>query len=521
MVLVTILATILLAGYWWTLYNTTTQQFAVPFINNHVPFNFYRNVLLPDIGMSVLIYLSYLFVNIFTISRLLSPQKFETGRLKISMSPKAKLSFQEIVRKALQKYLWLIIQILLITFLLGTALNVAIYYKHEWQFHYPGFSIFFNKNNPNSQIDIFSAYVAVLFIIFLYALYAGVREIVIHFIEISGSRRAYRTLICNQVTVFLVIYITLPFFAAVFHLVHEGGIIAAYFSFIIPVFLVFMSNTYWLFPLKGEDSILRSPIVVRLLLSTFLCTLPFVLSPFHEGFLFAFLTCWAIQLFIVTPLTWLFYQLRKDKILQLRGVEKALVKSKTDLQFLRSQINPHFLFNVLNTLYGTALQENAERTAGGIQKLGDMMRFMLHENNLDFIQMDREIEYLKNYISLQKLRTQSSPEISIEDNIDEQYCNHKIAPMLLIPFVENAFKHGISLKERSWIKINLNCNEKEILFEVRNSMHPPQDTNPEEESSGIGFNNVLERLKLIYPHKYQISVNGNGKEFFVQLAIQP
>jgi LytS/YehU family sensor histidine kinase len=251
-----------------------------------------------------------------------------------------------------------------------------------------------------------------------------------------------------------------------------------------------------------------------------LCTIPYILSPFHEGFLFSFFTCWAIQLFVVTPVTWLLYQLQKDKILQLRGVEKALARSRTDLQFLRSQVNPHFLFNTLNTLYGTALQENAEHTAAGIQKLGDMMRFMLHENNLAFIRMDREIEYLKNYISLQKLRTQSSPEISIEDNIQEQNCNHKIAPMLLIPFVENAFKHGISLKERSWIKIDLSCNEKEIHFEVRNSMHSRQENDPENERSGIGFKNVLERLKLIYPGKHRISFNGDGKEFFVQLAIE-
>ena len=119
--------------------------------------------------------------------------------------------------------------------------------------------------------------------------------------------------------------------------------------------------------------------------------------------------------------------------MQLRIVEKELVKSKADIQFLRSQINPHFLFNVLNTLYGTALQENAERTAEGIQRLGDMMRFMLHENNLDFIRMNKEVEYLRNYIALQKLRTQSSPDIIIEDNINEQNCNYQIAPMLLIP----------------------------------------------------------------------------------------
>jgi LytS/YehU family sensor histidine kinase len=172
-------------------------------------------------------------------------------------------------------------------------------------------------------------------------------------------------------------------------------------------------------------------------------------------------------------------------------------------------------------LYGTALQENAERTASGIQKLGDMMRFMLHENHLELIQMSKEIEYLRNYVALQKLRTQSSSEIIIEENISDQNCNHKIAPMLLIPLVENAFKHGISLKEKSWIQINLECDEKNILFEVRNSMHPRRDNDPEEGKSGIGFKNVLERLKLIYGSKFQISVNGDGKEFFVQLSIQP
>jgi LytS/YehU family sensor histidine kinase len=234
-----------------------------------------------------------------------------------------------------------------------------------------------------------------------------------------------------------------------------------------------------------------------------------------------FIIGWATQLLVVTPVTWLVYQQKKDKILALVGAQKALVKSTADLQFLRSQINPHFLFNVLNTLYGTALQEKADRTATGIQQLGDMMRFMLHENNLDRIDMNREIDYLNNYIALQKLRTQSSPEIIIEDNISEQNCHHKIAPMLLIPFVENAFKHGISLTEKSWIKINLACNEKEIIFSVRNSMHSRQQDDPEKEKSGIGFKNVLQRLKLIYPGKHTITANGDGEEFFVQLSIQP
>ena len=93
--------------------------------------------------------------------------------------------------------------------------------------------------------------------------------------------------------------------------------------------------------------------------------------------------------------------------------------------------------------------------------------------------------------------------------------------MLLIPLVENAFKHGISLKERSWIKIHLECTATKIVFEVRNSMHEKNNSDPEKERSGIGFRNVMERLKLIYPGKFNASVNGDGKEFFVQLSIQP
>jgi LytS/YehU family sensor histidine kinase len=190
------------------------------------------------------------------------------------------------------------------------------------------------------------------------------------------------------------------------------------------------------------------------------------------------------------------------------------------LQFLRSQINPHFLFNALNTLYGTALKENAEQTAEGIQKLGDMMRFMLHENNLDFIPMYKEIEYLKNYIVLQKLRIQSSPGILIEDNIDEARCNRNIAPMLLIPFVENAFKHGISLKEKSWITIKLECTNAIICFEVRNSIHKRFEADTEKDKSGIGLKNVAERLKLLYPARHELNVSEDKNEFIAKLIIK-
>ena len=150
---------------------------------------------------------------------------------------------------------------------------------------------------------------------------------------------------------------------------------------------------------------------MRQVVASFVCTFPVPVVVGYGARLPSVLLSWGCKLLGVPPLSWVLFQQGKGRILQLRGLEKALSRSKADLQFLRSQINPHFLFNTLNTLYGTALLERAADTAGGIQKLGDMMRFMLHENNMDRIPMEREIEYLKNYIWLQKLRTNSSPYI--------------------------------------------------------------------------------------------------------------
>jgi histidine kinase/GHKL domain-containing protein len=520
----TIIAIITLGGYLWHVYNLSPGQintgFAAPFIQNHIPFNFYRNMVLPQVGAGLLIYLAYLFVNFFTIPRLLFPKKFQAGTSKISVSLK-KISLQGMARKVLQNFLWLIIQIVLIIFLLGVGLNISEYFINECYFSYRGFTFFpGNGSHPQPLMGLENAFLSAFAMVGFYALYVCIREAIINFIERPGNKKNYRVLICNQITLFTVEYLLIPFFLISFNFIGSYTSFFAYFFIVPSLLLMFMSNLYWLLPFKKENSFIYRPVLIRLLLTAFLCSLPFLFIV-HTMYLFGFIFSMAVQLFIITPISWLVYQKRKDEIQLLHGAEKAIAKSKTDLQFLRSQINPHFLFNVLNTLYGTALQENAERTANGIQKLGDMMRFMLHENNQDFIPMNREIEYLKNYISLQKLRTQSSPEIIIEDNINEQNCNHKIAPMLLIPFVENAFKHGISLKEKSWIKINLDCDEKNIIFEVHNSVHTKQDNDPEKERSGIGFKNVIERLKLLYGGKFQASVNRNEKEFFIKLCIQP
>lgn len=217
----------------------------------------------------------------------------------------------------------------------------------------------------------------------------------------------------------------------------------------------------------------------------------------------------------VIPVSWYISRNEAEKEI----LQTALGSSQANLSFLRSQINPHFLFNALNTLYGTALQENADRTGEGIQKLGDMMRFMLHENMQEKISLAREIDYLNNYIDLQKLRTVASPDIYIQTNIEEQLNRLDISPMLLIPFVENAFKHGISLQQPSFINISLHTKDHVLYFDVNNSVHLKNEYDPERMKSGIGLINVKQRLALLYPKKHELIIRESAKEFFIHLTI--
>ncbi|RTQ50307.1 hypothetical protein EJV47_11830 [Hymenobacter gummosus] len=228
----------------------------------------------------------------------------------------------------------------------------------------------------------------------------------------------------------------------------------------------------------------------------------------------------AFHLGLTGQLSWLLFRWRNREQQALEGLQQELGQSEASLDLLRSQINPHFLFNVLNTLYGTALQENADRTAQGIQMLGDMMRFMLHENHQPRILLAREIEYLRNYIELQSLRTATSPDISLETHLAEVPTGEYIAPMLLIPFVENAFKHGISLQRKSWIKTTLHCEGRRLYFDVYNSTHPRREGERMPEDSGIGLANVRQRLQLLYPGRHELVIRETLGEYFVHLTLE-
>ncbi|MFT4093080.1 MAG: histidine kinase, partial [Niabella sp.] len=275
----------------------------------------------------------------------------------------------------------------------------------------------------------------------------------------------------------------------------------------------------YLIPLAGKERYKSRAYLIRIIPIVFLLSLiagsiSMVVTGSDE-FAGVFVIYFFLTIPILLPLIWYISKNKQEK----DTLQTALGSSQANLSFLRSQINPHFLFNALNTLYGTALQENAERTGEGIQKLGDMMRFMLHENTQDKISLAREVDYLNNYIDLQKLRTATSPNIVIQTNIEAQLNRLDISPMLLIPFVENAFKHGISLQHPSFINISLHTKENILYFDVNNSVHTKSEYDPEKMKSGIGLQNVKQRLALLYPKRHELIIRESAKEFFIHLTI--
>lgn len=178
-------------------------------------------------------------------------------------------------------------------------------------------------------------------------------------------------------------------------------------------------------------------------------------------------------------------------------------KNKTsELALLRSQLNPHFLFNTLNNI-DSLIITNPDKASDAIIKLSDIMRFMLYDTSTDEVPLDKEVNYLKSYISLQQMRLKDSDfvTVTIEGN-----CHGKtIAPMLFIPFVENAFKHGQKNVKSPGIEVRLTCLIDSINFEVINYVDDKKEMN-KDDTSGIGLINTKRRLELLYPGKHEFTI---------------
>jgi two-component system, LytTR family, sensor kinase len=195
-------------------------------------------------------------------------------------------------------------------------------------------------------------------------------------------------------------------------------------------------------------------------------------------------------------------------------VRKNLENEKltAELAFLRSQINPHFLFNSLNNIYSLAYQKS-DKAPEAIMKLSEIMRYMLQESNEPRVSLNREIRYLENYIELQKLRFKGMA--FIELNITGGQSDQSIAPLILISFVENAFKHGIASEPGHPIQINIEIDGSMLSFDIRNKKSQLN----KDESSGIGLSNVRRRLALLYPGKYSLDVEEGRDWYYCKLKL--
>jgi hypothetical protein len=189
-----------------------------------------------------------------------------------------------------------------------------------------------------------------------------------------------------------------------------------------------------------------------------------------------------------------------------------------ELNFLKAQINPHFLFNTLNNLYYLAYTQSG-KTTEVIAKLSQMMRYMIYDSNYPLVPLSKEIEYMENYISLERLRLNAEIPIrfTIEGGNPQDYL---IAPLIFITFLENAFKHGVSNNHpKAWVDISIRLDGKECVYRVENSKIP--FAKPEaEQKSGIGLQNVKRRLELSYPGKHRLTVDNLADKYSVQLNIQ-
>ncbi len=189
-------------------------------------------------------------------------------------------------------------------------------------------------------------------------------------------------------------------------------------------------------------------------------------------------------------------------------------KLKSEVSYLKAQINPHFLFNTLNSLYALAL-EKSDEAPDAILKLSTIMRYVVIESANEQVALQKEIDYIKNYIDLQQLRMVPSTDFSLD--ITGNITHQKIAPLIFIPFIENAFKYGLNPDKKSYIKIRIEIEPSKVILFVENSKSIKKIN--EREKSETGLDNTIKRLAFIYPNQHKLSIEETATHYTLQLKL--
>ncbi|PSL23007.1 sensor histidine kinase [Chitinophaga ginsengisoli] len=221
----------------------------------------------------------------------------------------------------------------------------------------------------------------------------------------------------------------------------------------------------------------------------------------HITFLLSVTTVFVLSFVFRLAMAYFTLKQQSEKIL--------LQQSQFELRLLKAQVQPHFLFNTLNAMYYEAFME-APRTALLIERLSDIMRYFVDQSTHEYVQLSTEIQFLDNYIALEKMRIQPEPELIFQRSIDDQ---RRIPPMLLMTFIENIFKHGIDkISGRNKIYISLFEKEQYLVFQTRNYLNRHADPR---QMQGIGLKNLRQRLTILYGNDFDLYTTEENDEYFV------
>lgn len=226
----------------------------------------------------------------------------------------------------------------------------------------------------------------------------------------------------------------------------------------------------------------------------------------HFDIVSIFLFFLTLSLSIAFQTTWRWRSTEK------RALQAEAEKAQAELAFLKAQINPHFLFNTLNNIYSLAIT-HSEHTAASIMKLSNILRYVTDEVKQDYVALQQEIDCVQDYIDLQQLRLGKKTTVSF--NIAGNPAPISIAPLILMTFVENAFKYGVSNHQASSIVIDLQANPRSIVFSCSNALFPRK----QDERTGIGIANTRRRLEHLYPHKHHLNISTDNNLYSVILTL--
>jgi len=241
-----------------------------------------------------------------------------------------------------------------------------------------------------------------------------------------------------------------------------------------------------------------------------------------DYFFISYFTVWQVmEFFIVYVVITSLLKLSKSWFivneLQRQLLQSEKQKIQIELKALRAQVNPHFFFNILNSIYSMALDKD-ERLPVTVLQLSDIMRYFLYESKEDFVPLEKELQVLQDYIALQKIRTDEK--FVMEEKMEGEVKSEKVAPLLLITFLENAFKHGVKTgPENAFIKLFTRVQKCQLDFQVENNkgMIDKVDSG---EYTGVGLENVKRRLELLYPGKHELIIHDLADRFVVHLQLK-